>query len=304
MPVLISRSGRLGSINRNHPTLEQKRCPNRSSDWENHRSIIQDLYVTEDKPLPDVVDEMRRKYNFVATERQYKRRISEWHLDKNVKDEEMRAIIAVEAMRLRQGKKSIFHVRGRPLDRKKIHRFIQRKRIDRNALDHPPTMQQSTITSRQPITEYASMLPVDIRCSTPPNLQPTLLEISETLGRKSSDHGSACVPTKADIMASDISHSLEHRSQGVKPWWPVNDRGTRDVILNQPLGRNGPFHPSGIDETSTDAINDRVPTDRQSKHDHMSSLGENSLEVLLRHPDLSLYELLQHSEKQQCNSGE
>ncbi|KAI4243835.1 MAG: hypothetical protein L6R42_010614, partial [Xanthoria sp. 1 TBL-2021] len=88
-----------------HPSLENNHCPNQSSDWEEYRDIIQRLYVTEDKPLPDVVDEMKRKYSFVATERQYKRRISEWHLDKNVKDEEMRAIIAVEAMRLRQGKK-------------------------------------------------------------------------------------------------------------------------------------------------------------------------------------------------------
>lgn len=55
------------------------------------------LHVTEDKSLADVVDEMKGTYNFTATELQYKGRISEWHLDKNVKDDETRATIAIEA---------------------------------------------------------------------------------------------------------------------------------------------------------------------------------------------------------------
>ena len=103
-------------------------------EWQQHRGIIQRLYVTEDKSLPNVVLEMKQKYNFVATERQYKRRISDWGLDKNVKDEEMRSIIEVEAMRLRQGKQSAFYVRDRRVDRKKIDRFAHRKGINRSAL--------------------------------------------------------------------------------------------------------------------------------------------------------------------------
>ncbi|KAL9035968.1 MAG: hypothetical protein Q9180_004570 [Flavoplaca navasiana] len=175
MPVLISRSGRLGTMNK----IEKNR-PSQSSHWEEYRDIVQHLYVTEDKSLPDVVDEMKRKHQFYATERQYKRRITEWQLDKNVKDEEMRAIIAVEAMRLRQGKKSTFHVRGRRVDRKKIDRFVQRKRIDRNALDSLPGMQQSTNSTHHAASEYASILPESVRCSTPPDELKALPDISKS----------------------------------------------------------------------------------------------------------------------------
>ncbi|KAI4221978.1 MAG: hypothetical protein LQ349_007715 [Xanthoria aureola] len=140
----------------NNPDLSlvNNHYPNLPSDWEDYRDVIQELYLTKDMALPDVVEEMKRDYKFVATERQYKRRISEWHLDKNVKDEEMRTIIAVDAMRLRQGKKSTFHVRGRLVDRKKIDRFVQRKRIDRGALEGLPGMQHFTTTSHYSASDY------------------------------------------------------------------------------------------------------------------------------------------------------
>ncbi|KAL9599601.1 MAG: hypothetical protein Q9219_003757 [cf. Caloplaca sp. 3 TL-2023] len=108
-------------------------CPISSNDWEDYHEIIERLYVKENKTLPLVVQELKRDYGFAASERQYKRRISEWHLDKNVKEDEMRAIIAMEAMRLRQGKESTFYVRGHPVDPTKIKRFARRKRIDQNS---------------------------------------------------------------------------------------------------------------------------------------------------------------------------
>ncbi|KAI4184136.1 MAG: hypothetical protein L6R41_004959 [Letrouitia leprolyta] len=104
--------------------------PITSGHWEEQRSLIQQLYVTEDKSLPQVVDEIRRISGFTATERQYKRRISEWRLDKNVKDDEMRAIIAVQNSRLRQGKASKFYVRGREVGALKIKRFARRKEVN------------------------------------------------------------------------------------------------------------------------------------------------------------------------------
>lgn len=100
-------------------------------DWEHHRETIERLYVTDDRSLPEVVGMMSSLHGFVATERQYKRRISDWHLDKNVKDEEMRAIIVTESSRLQQGKRSVFYVRDRQVDPKKIDRFAQRKKIDK-----------------------------------------------------------------------------------------------------------------------------------------------------------------------------
>ncbi|KAL8730934.1 MAG: hypothetical protein Q9166_003724 [cf. Caloplaca sp. 2 TL-2023] len=151
---------------------ESCKHPNLPSDWGEYRNTIQRLYVTEDKSLPDVVDEMKATYNFIATERQYKRRISEWHLDKNVKDDEMRAIIGKEAWRLQQGKKSTFYVRDRLVDRKKIDRFAQRKRIDRNALHG-----------------VHGTLPASVRCTTPPADDPaTLIITTEEQPKRRAQH--------------------------------------------------------------------------------------------------------------------
>ena len=66
-----------------------------------------------------------------CSERQYKRKITEWHLDKNVKDDEMRAILAKQDARKREGKESIFYVRGRLVQNKKIDRYCQRKGLSR-----------------------------------------------------------------------------------------------------------------------------------------------------------------------------
>ena len=63
----------------------------------------------------------------VDRERQYKRKITSWRLDKNLKDHEMRAILAVRNSRLARGEKSVFYVRGRRVDPVKIERFARRK---------------------------------------------------------------------------------------------------------------------------------------------------------------------------------
>ncbi|KAL8844967.1 MAG: hypothetical protein Q9176_000639 [Flavoplaca citrina] len=250
MPVLISRSGRLGTMNK----IEKNR-PSQSSDWEEYRDIVQYLYVTKDKSLPDVVEEMKRKHQFYATERQYKRRITEWQLDKNVKDEEMRAIIAVEAVRHRQGKKSTFHVRGRLFDQKKIGRFVRRKRIDRSALDSLPGMQQSTNSTHHAASEYASILPESVRCSTPPDDRTALLDNSRSYR--------GFIPTRdtsPDAMAVDIEiyddRKFDSQNERVKC---VHDMATKVTARTEAPGIPYP-------SASTDAADSTATSDGQSKH--------------------------------------
>ncbi|KAL8724427.1 MAG: hypothetical protein Q9181_006828 [Wetmoreana brouardii] len=130
-------------------SLEQTPLP---IDWDGYRETIYRYYITDDRSLPDVVHIMKQ-FGLAATERQYKRRISEWHIDKNIKDYEMRAIISIEAVRQRQGKKSIFYVRDREVDPKKINRFARRKNINRGVIE------DYTIGN----------IPPDVRCLTPPD---------------------------------------------------------------------------------------------------------------------------------------
>ncbi|KAL8917257.1 MAG: hypothetical protein Q9208_008033 [Pyrenodesmia sp. 3 TL-2023] len=131
--------------------LRSARHPTSSDEWEQYRRTIQRLYVAENKSLPEVIDEVEQIFGFVATERQYKRRISEWRLDKNVKDDEMRAIITLEAERIQHGKASIFYVRDRRVDPQKIKRFARRKKLN-----------QHICTDSAP-----SRLPPGVRCVTP-----------------------------------------------------------------------------------------------------------------------------------------
>ncbi|KAL9618015.1 MAG: hypothetical protein Q9204_008440, partial [Flavoplaca sp. TL-2023a] len=247
---LISRSGRLGTMNK----TEENR-PSQSSDWKDYRDIVQHLYVTEDKSLPDVVDEMKRKYQFYATERQYKRRITEWQLDKNVKDEEMRAIIAVEAIRIRQGKKSTFHVRGRRVDRKKIDRFVQRKRIDRNALDSLPGMQQFTNSTPHAASEYASILPESVRCSTSPDDRIALLDIS-----KKSPGLIPAKDTKPDATTIDIEIDDNRKFDSQNEWV----RSVHDMATKVTARTEAPGFP--YCSASTDAADSTATSDGQSKH--------------------------------------
>ncbi len=58
-------------------------------------------------------------------------KISEWRLDKNVKDSEMRAMIRKASKRkFREDKDSLFRVRGREVEPEKIERFKKRKGLE------------------------------------------------------------------------------------------------------------------------------------------------------------------------------
>ncbi|KAH8880266.1 hypothetical protein GQ53DRAFT_545244 [Thozetella sp. PMI_491] len=52
-------------------------------DWERHRATITQLYITENKTLMQVMEVMKKEYDFSATARMYKARFERWHLWKN-----------------------------------------------------------------------------------------------------------------------------------------------------------------------------------------------------------------------------
>jgi hypothetical protein len=84
------------------------------------------------------MDSMRREYpksySWVISpliddrERQYKRKITAWKLDKNIKDADMKVMLRKQLKRkLEEGKESEFEVNGRPVPPQQMSRFIQRK---------------------------------------------------------------------------------------------------------------------------------------------------------------------------------
>ncbi|RQM05664.1 hypothetical protein DH86_00003421 [Scytalidium sp. 3C] len=83
------------------------------------------LYDAENRPLKEVVEILGRTRGFFATERQYKRRIGKWGLDKNVKKSEMQAIVRKQQTRIGDDKESAFRVRGREVEPLKIQRWMK-----------------------------------------------------------------------------------------------------------------------------------------------------------------------------------
>ena len=56
--------------------------PPTAQDWDNHRAVFTKLYRNEGRTLKDVKSIMATRYGFIATERMYKKRVSDWGLRK------------------------------------------------------------------------------------------------------------------------------------------------------------------------------------------------------------------------------
>ena len=106
------------------PTISTRRPT--SQEWEDQRHLVEKFY--HEMRLSEVMDLVQKLSGFTATKRQYKKKISEWGLSKNIPDKEMRAIISLQEERLQEGKSSAFEYRGRKVDQNKIERFKRRRK--------------------------------------------------------------------------------------------------------------------------------------------------------------------------------
>lgn len=117
-------------------------------EWDRRRPMIYLLYFVEDLPLHEVMRRMDIEHNFQATyvsceklvflerrthgfhrRKQYQTKISQWKIDKKVKDCEMKAMIRKKREREAENppKESTFLVRGHPVGPHKIARFERDK---------------------------------------------------------------------------------------------------------------------------------------------------------------------------------
>jgi hypothetical protein len=68
-------------------------------------------------------------------ERQYKRRITQWNLDKNIKDSDMKVMLRMQLKRKNeQGKESEFTIHGRPVQAQKLERYVRRKGLSNSEI--------------------------------------------------------------------------------------------------------------------------------------------------------------------------
>ncbi|KAF1936341.1 hypothetical protein EJ02DRAFT_359368, partial [Clathrospora elynae] len=116
------------------------------SDWASYKDRIIELHILENRPLREVREIMEKEFGFCAVIRQYRNRISEWKLDKNIKPDEMESIVRKRQRRklIEVGKRGLrFRVRGFEVPSQKIDRWMKRKEIPESMSYSPgnPTCQ-------------------------------------------------------------------------------------------------------------------------------------------------------------------
>jgi hypothetical protein len=137
------------SMTSGQPKLSQDHS---AEEWEVHRELFTRYYIIEDKPLPEVKVIMEYQHGFKATyvlamfpnyrldnrrfsDRQYKRKIAAWKLEKNIKDADMKVMLRKQLKRkVEEGKESEFFVNGRPVPPQKMNRFVQRKSFTKDKI--------------------------------------------------------------------------------------------------------------------------------------------------------------------------
>ncbi|KAJ6779294.1 hypothetical protein PWT90_07909 [Aphanocladium album] len=158
-------------------TQRRRKAPTlREHDWEPLKARIVDLHVKQNLALPEVKTLMQKEYGFEATLRQYRSRISQWGLDKNVKSKEMDFIARkyYERRRCYPHKSTYtFRVRGKLVPPAKIRRWIERtnaRQVDSAESDagtpsdisywsepEEPTQEDSAKTSHPPEADHVTL---------------------------------------------------------------------------------------------------------------------------------------------------
>jgi hypothetical protein len=95
-------------------------------EWENHRAEITRLYRDEKKTLEEVMITMRQRYDFKATRKMYKTRISKWDIRRNLRWSEREDACRVVKQRLFTGEKgSKVVIRGQERDISLLRRHMR-----------------------------------------------------------------------------------------------------------------------------------------------------------------------------------
>ncbi|KAK0704437.1 Clr5 domain-containing protein [Lasiosphaeris hirsuta] len=183
----------------------------RRPDWDAHRRTITELYWIQEKPLDEVMETMRQVYGFDANKRQYKKQlVTVWRLAKNIREQDMRAMIRIQKIRReRYGKETCFTRYGVEVPPDKLRRFAKRHSMTE---PHEPEY----------LADEQMVAPCNVRYSTP---EPEVS--SRTLPQATDDFGAAADADDAaaaglsDHSAADFSPEQHHLRSQTLPFSPV-----------------------------------------------------------------------------------
>lgn len=150
------------------PTKMRKRkAPKLTAEaWNPYKDRIVELHIEQNLPLSKVKETMEKEFGFTAGIRQYRTRISQWRLDKNVKTNEMRAIVRKRQQRklVEPNKRElVFAVRENIVEPEKVDRWMRRNKIS-ESIPYAPSPDAPTPSDVwcRTISERASLVPSPI----------------------------------------------------------------------------------------------------------------------------------------------
>ncbi|ETS84279.1 hypothetical protein PFICI_02304 [Pestalotiopsis fici W106-1] len=116
----------------------------RRQEWDKHRKTIHERYPL--MTLPELKDFMEHEHNFSASTQQWKKKLAEWRLSKNLTKRMTQFIRKKGRERLLANKKTAFRLGGQEVPIDKIKRHIQTERAHNGTLV-PDDAPKSTSTS-------------------------------------------------------------------------------------------------------------------------------------------------------------
>ncbi|MCJ1479808.1 hypothetical protein MMC13_008494 [Lambiella insularis] len=135
--------------------------------WEQHRSLIRQLYLDQEMCLEQVVSLMGKQYNFWQKAPAYKKMFGRWGFCKNSPATEMKLLAGKAYERkAKEGKATLFYIHDRLVDPVKLKRFVKRYHL---------TEQENTSSS--------AATPPYVRYVTPPPKQVTMARSSDLSGQ-------------------------------------------------------------------------------------------------------------------------
>ncbi|PMD57804.1 uncharacterized protein K444DRAFT_24743 [Hyaloscypha bicolor E] len=182
------------------PEMNQRRERYPKEQWLALKSIIEQLYVKEGQTLTKVVEYLAEHHDFYPTTKPFKRWISEWGFEKNVKRDERRAILERLGTTARAVDFQATMLRGRRLDKAKIERWRKRDGIGGGSSRKGP--EYSGMSDGTPKLSAGS-LPSEMELCNQDNTPKDLPRPGEPLGSMPTDQISTFNPWLAvDIVGS------------------------------------------------------------------------------------------------------
>ncbi|KAH8760153.1 hypothetical protein BGZ57DRAFT_905813 [Hyaloscypha finlandica] len=151
------------------PTEKAKTHRYSAEEWEVQKANIERLYLAENRPLKEVSQSLRDDYGFIATEKQLKSRLTKWGFDvKNLKGDTAMELARTKAKRALENKKSSFRVNRKPVDNRRIDRYLQRNAISEEQL----LSMTSPVNAPSPV--FSVYTPQSVQSPTPGSSTPGL----------------------------------------------------------------------------------------------------------------------------------